>query len=133
MLALFKEIMERFCGGELREVYPSFDAVPFDRKSDRLFTVLAPESVQFDAPFPQGGEKGALPFSLVCKVSVLTPMQAPVSVAEAFFYTTVLPRMEALGSVLCEVAPPQVDIRLGRVVLEGKFRLRGVYFGEEET
>lgn len=130
MQALFEEILRRFRGEDLREVYPSFDAVPISRKSDVLFTVIRPESVQLDAPFPDGNG-GACPFSAVYAVSVLVPMTSPLSRAEDFFYEKALPRMEELGSVLCEVRPAHVDVKLGRVVMEGRFRLRGVYLGEE--
>lgn len=128
--ALFDEILRRFKGDDLREVYPSFDAVPVSRKSDALFTVIQPESVQLDAPFPDGSS-GAFPFSAVYLVSVLIPMTVPLSRAEDFFYDAALPRMESLGSVLCEVRPAHMDVKLGRVVMEGRFRLRGVFLGEE--
>ena len=77
MQELFEAVLTALRGEDLREVYPSFDAVPFERKSDRLFTVLMPESVQLDAPFPHG-EQGALPFSAVYRLSVLIPMTSPL-------------------------------------------------------
>ena len=128
--ALFKEILRRVKGGTLTEVYPSFDAVPVSKKSNTCFTVIAPESVQLDAPFPVGNGN-AYSFSAVFAVYVLIPMTQPLESADDLFYGTILPRMETLGCVLCETEPAHADIRLNRVVTKGKFRLRGVSVGEE--
>lgn len=115
------------CG---REVYPAFDAVPLPKKSDRLFTVAELRRVQFDAPFPVG-ESPVHPFTAEVRISVLVPMDSPVSRAEDCFYGKILPVMDTLGAVLCEVQPALADARLQRVVLAGSFRLRGIWLMEE--
>lgn len=131
MQALFDLILRRLRGSDQTEVYPSFDAVPVSKKSAALFTVVSPESVQLDAPFADG-QSGARTFTAIVTVSVLVPMTSPLETAEDQFYDVLLPRMDTLGCVLCEVRPAHVDIKLGRIVMEGKFRISGVYLTEED-
>ena len=130
MTNLLAYILNALRGDDHQEVYPSFDAVPVSRKSTALFTVVAPESVQIEPVIPVGLERAALlayPFSAVYKVSVLIPMTQPLATAENYFYNTILPRMESVGSTLCDVLPAHVDAALGKVVMQGKFRLRCLY------
>lgn len=131
MLALTDHVVGHLKAAGLREVYPAFDAVPFSRKSQTLFTVVTPEAIQLDFPFPDG--KGAVrPFTARYRISVLIPMGSPVQWAEDFFYEKLLPCMEQMGSVLCEIHAPQTDIALGRVVFAASFRLRGLYLDDEK-
>lgn len=129
MLDLLDEILSRLRNGGVREVYPSFDAVPFSRKSKECVTIVSTESVQLEAPFPDG-DAGVYPFTAVYRVSVLIPTDLPLRRAEDLFYETIVPQMESFGSVLCEAKTAHVDAVLGRVVMEGRFRLRGLWLGE---
>ena len=131
MRSLFEEVLSRFRGDDLRDVYAGFDAVPYRTKPRGLITVISEETVQIDAPFP-GEDAGIYPFEAVFKVSVLIPMSMPLENAEDFFRETVIPRMEAMGSVPCEIKPAKTDRTLGRVVLEGTFRMKGIYLDGEE-
>ena len=127
---LLDHVLEVFRGEDLREVYPSFDAVPVTKKSSAMFTVIALESMQIEPKYPHGltGQyTGAYPFSAVFKVSVLIPMTEPLDTAEDFFYGTAVPRMELAGNALCDALPARVDAALGRIVKEGRFRMRGLY------
>lgn len=110
----------------IREVYASFDAVPLPDKSDRLFTVVGLESVQMEPPFPDGS-KGVHPFTATLKVSVLVPMTSPVGTAEKFYYEMLLPVLLRLGAVQGETVPASVNIKLGKVVMSGLLRIRGLY------
>ncbi len=129
MQALFDEILRRLRGVDYTEVYPSFDAVPVGKKSADLFTVLTAETIKLDAPFPEGG-RIFCPFSAVFTVSVLVPMTAPLETAEDHFYDKLLPRMKGLGCVLCEVRAARVDVKLGRVIMDGRFTVRGLTMEE---
>ncbi len=131
MRCLFEEVLTRLRGDDLRDVYAAFDAVPYRTKPKKLMTVLSEETVQIDAPFP-GEDAGIYPFEAVFRVSVLIPMEMPLEQAEEFFRETVIPRMEALGSVSCDMKPAAVDKTLERVVLEGTFRMKGIYLDGEE-
>ena len=123
------EALQEACGGE---VYPGFDAVPLPKKSDRRFTVAEAERLQLDAPFPDG--TGAVhPFTAFIRISVLVPMTVPVSAAEELFYGGILPALEEMGAVLCEVQPALGDARLQRTVLRAVVRFRGVYTAEVDT
>lgn len=108
------------------EVYPSFDAVPLPKKSDRLFAVAELRRVQLDAPFPDGSH-AVHPFTAEVRISVLVPMTSPVQRAEDFLYGSVMPVMDTLGAVLCEVQPALADARLQRVMLQAVFKLKGIY------
>ena len=127
--ALFEQVIARIRAGGLREVYPSFDAVPVSKKSSTLFAVVEPKQVQMDAPFADGS-RGAVPFTAVYSIHLLIPMTQPLETAEDVFYGTVLPSLAPMGCVLCEVVPAHVDVKLGRVVMEAKCRQRGVYLRE---
>jgi hypothetical protein len=130
MQNLLAYILNVLRGEDHQEVYPSFDAVPVSRKSTALFTVVSPESVQIEPVIPVGLEGTAVlayPFSAVYKVSVLIPMTQPLGTAENYFYNVILPRMESVGSTLCDVLPAHADAALGRVVMQGKFRLRCLF------
>lgn len=137
MQELFAQILAVLRGEDHQEIYPSFDAVPVSRKSTKLFTVVSPESVQLEPVIPAGLEStagNACPASAVYRVSVLIPMTQPLETAEEYFDTVILPRMESIGSTLCDVLPPQVDAALGRVVMQGKFRLRCLFLeGSEDA
>ncbi len=126
MLALTERVVGHLKAAGLREVYPAFDAVPFSRKSQTLFTVVTPETIQLDFPFPDS-RGDVRPFTARFRASVLIPMGAPVQWAEDFFYQKLLPCLEQMGSVLCEIHAPQTDIALGRVAFAASFRLRGMY------
>lgn len=132
MRLLLDRAVQLFREAGIREVYPSFDAVPLPAKSDRLFTVLGLDSVKLEQPFPDG-KGGVHPFSATIKVSVLVPMNVPACRAEGFFYETALPLMNRLGAVLCETAPAVVDVKLQKIVMSGLFRVRGLYFSETEV
>ena len=77
MRSLFEEVLSRFRGDDLRDVYAGFDAVPYRTKPRGLITVISEETVQIDAPFP-GEDAGIYPFEAVFKVSVLNPMSMPL-------------------------------------------------------
>ncbi len=109
----------------IREIYPSFDAVPLPNKSDSLFVVAGLDKVQTDFPFPDG-KGGIKPFSADVRVSILIPMTAPVSRAEECFYEKICPAMQKVGAALCETAAPLTDVKLQRVVMYGIFRFRGL-------
>ena len=130
MQALFEQVIARLRAGGLRQVYPSFDAVPVRKKSDTLFAVVEPRQVQMDAPFADGSH-GAVPFTAIYSVHLLIPMTQPIETAEDVFYGTVLPSLAPMGCVLCEVVPAHADVKLSRVVMEARFRQRGVYLREE--
>lgn len=132
MRRILDRAVELFREAGIREVYPSFDAVPLAKKSDRLFTVLGLESVQLDAPFPDG-RGGVYPFAATLKVSVLVPMDAPLCRAEAFFYEKALPVLRQFGAVPGEAAPAAVDVKLQRVVMTAKLRIRGLYADGDEV
>ena len=121
--------LQEACGGE---VYPGFDAVPIPRKSDRRFTVVEAERLQLDLPFPDGA--GAVhPFTAVLRISVLVPMTVPVSVAEELLYGAILPAIEPMGAVVCEVQPALGDAKLQRTVLRASVRFRGIYLTGEDA
>lgn len=130
MQDLLTHVLSALRDSDLKEVYPSFDAVPVSRKSSALFTVITQESIQIEPCFPYGLTdifRKAYPFSAVFKVSVLVPMSQPLETAEDYFYHDVAPVMETLGSTLCDVLPPHVDAALGRIVMEARYRARGVF------
>ena len=131
MQALIDLILSRLRGQDQTEVYPSFDAVPVSKKSDALFVVVTPESLQMDEPFPDG-VSGAVPFAAVVKVSVLIPMTTAMETAEDYFWDVVVPRMKTISKMPFAVTPAHVDVKLGRVVMDGKFRFNGVYLEEVE-
>ena len=133
MKELFEALLAAFVGEDLREVYPGFDAVPLPRKSDRLFTVFTLQSLQLDAPFPDGAQ-GVYPFRAVVRIYVLTPMNVPYAKGQDYFSEVVMPRMAQIGGHLCEVRPPQTDAKLGKIVTSGDFTVTGLYLydGEEE-
>ena len=131
MKELFEALYAAFVGEELREVYPGFDAVDLPRKSDRLFTVFAMQSLQLERPFPDG-KAGVHPFRAVIRVSVLTPMTEPASKGGDYFSEVVMPRMKEIGGRICELRPAQVDAKLGRVVTSGDFTVTGLYLYDEE-
>jgi hypothetical protein len=137
MQDLFDHILDVLRGEDQQEIYPSFDAVPVSRKSTMLFTVVSLDSVQLEPEFPGGITSimtGAFPFTAVFQISVLVPMSQPLETAEDHFYTVILPRMESAGSTLCDVLPAHTDAALGRIVMEGRFRLRGILLeGSEDT
>ncbi len=119
--------LREVCGGE---VYPGFDAVPLPKKSDRRFTVVELERVQLDAPFPDG--VGAVhPFTAILRISVLVPMTAPLQRAEELLYGGILPALEPMGAMVCEVQPAIGDARLQRTVLRASVRFRGLYTMED--
>jgi hypothetical protein len=128
---LLDAVWEQFRGESLKNVYKSFDAVPVSRKSKEMFIVLGVDSMQIGEAFPDG-RAGACAFSAVFRVSVLIPTSQPLEIAEEYFYSVAVPRMEEMGCVLCEVLPPKADAMLDRVVMAGKFRLGGVYLREVE-
>lgn len=133
MQVILDLILQTLRGQDVQEVYPAFDAVPIRDKSKALFSVVTPESVQIEQPFPYGLNETVLkgyPFSAVYLISVLIPADEPLESAENFLYSVVVPRMESIGSVLCEVLPAHADAVKERVVLEGRFRLRGLYVEE---
>ncbi|MBR3630985.1 MAG: hypothetical protein IKN55_11030 [Oscillospiraceae bacterium] len=119
--------LREVCGGE---VYPGFDAVPLPKKSGRRFTVVETERLALDAPFPDG--VGAVhPFTAELRISVLVPMTAPVQRAEELLYGGILPVLETMGAMVCEVQPALGDARLQRTVLRAAVRFRGVYTMED--
>ena len=130
MRALFDEVIARIRAGGVQQVYPSFDAVPVMKKSNVLFAVVEPKRVQMNTPFADGS-RGAVPFTAEYAVHLLIPMTQPLQTAENVFYERVLPSLSPMGSVLCEVVPAHADVKLGRVVMEARFRQRGVYLREE--
>lgn len=116
-------VLQEACGGE---VYAGFDAVPIPRKSDRRFTVVEAERLQLDLPFPDGA--GAVhPFVAFLRISVLVPMTVPVSCAEELLYEAILPALEPMGAVVCEVQPALGDAKLQRTVLRAVVKFRGLY------
>lgn len=126
-------ILTILTGQDQQEVYPSFDAVPVRNKPKALFSVVTPVSMQIEQPFPYGvtaASQKAYPFSGVYQVSVLIPITEALDTAWDYFHTVTVPRMETLGSILCDVMPPHADAKLNRVVMEGRFRLCGVYVEE---
>ncbi len=120
-------------GEDEQEIYPSFDAVPVRDKSRTLFAVVSPKSVQIEPVFPAGLDSTAVkayPATAVFQVSVLIPVSEPLETAQAYYDTVILPRMETAGAVLCDVRPPCADDKLGRVVMQGDFRLRCLFVEE---
>lgn len=136
MQQLLETILTVLRGEDQLEIYPSFDAVPVSRKSTAMFTVAAPVSIRIEPAFPGGvgtAVRGVFPFTAVYQISVLIPMTQPLQTAEDFFYSVIVPRMESVGSTLCEVLPAHADAALGRVVMQGKFQLGGIFLEGSET
>ena len=122
MQKLMELVLDQLKKGAVEELYPAFDAVPYPTKSETLFVVAAPERIQLEAPFVCHST-AVHPFTADIRISVLIPM----------LYQKILPQMERLCAVLCEVSAPQVDVKLGRVVLAGVFRMRGLYSDDREV
>lgn len=126
MQMIAEKAMEMLRKAGISEVYPAFDAIPLPSKSDRRFTVVGLESVQMDAPFPDGG-RGVHPFTATLKISVLVPMNTPGADVAAYYFETLLPVLLQLGAVPGETALPVVDVKLQRLVMSGLLRIRGLY------
>ncbi len=132
MQKLMELVLDQLKKGAVEELYPAFDAVPYPTKSETLFVVAAPERIQLEAPFVCHST-AVHPFTADIRISVLIPMTSHISRAEDMLYQKILPQMERLCAVLCEVSAPQVDVKLGRVVLAGVFRMRGLYSDDREV
>jgi len=124
-------VLQAVRGDDLKEVYPSFDAVPVTKKSSRLFTVVGLEKIQTEPVIPDS-QNGVVPFTAVFRVSVVTDFKSPLHLSEDFFFQTVFPRMAEIGAVLCEVRSASVDTKLQKIIFVGLFSVKGFY-SEEVT
>ncbi len=131
METVFRAVYEALAG-ELRDVYPAFDAVPLVEKSDRRIAVVEPVRLTVAPGFPDGAG-GARPFKLEVRVSLLTAMTVPLEAAMAYLEDEIVPRMQSLGAVTVTSEPPTADLRLRRVVTRTVFMFTGLFLGEEEA
>ncbi len=108
------------------EVYSSFDAVPVRKKSPRRFAVLTLEGMKTGKPFPvQGGE--VHPFALQMRVDVLCPMDAYPEEAMLWFETKLLPVILNCTTSEVRMDPPDVDLKLQKLVCSWHFAQYGEY------
>lgn len=119
-------------GDDLKEVYPSFDAVPVIRKSPRFFTVVGLEKIQTQSVIPDS-QNGVIPFTAVFRICVLADFQRPLNLSEDFLFQVIFPRVKSVGGVLCEILPPSADNRLQKTVTAGLFSFRGFYSQEVDS
>lgn len=120
---------------DILPVYPSFDAVPVEKKPREMFLVLDMRDVQFGRSFLMG-EAPAQTFTAEIAVSVLTPLDADFRRSVTCFYESVMPALRKLGCTLEKVhtRPPEADLKLRRLVFSGTFTLSGVYrMPDQET
>lgn len=128
MQELYETMLARLRNSGIPEVYPAYDAVPLDRKSSALFAVLSQQSLLFGDAYPV--KQGAVyPFTADFRVDLLTPMTADPQDTVKYFFTRIVPAM--LGSdclfLRFDAQCPKVDLKLGRMVFGGVFRLCGAF------
>lgn len=126
MEEIYQSLLARLRDSGIKEVYPSFDAVPVAKKSGVLFTVLEPMQVQYGAAYPM--QSGAVyPFTADFRISMLTPMTADPQETARFFYTKIVPAMLGTDHLFThfEAQPPQIDLKLRRMVQQCTFRVHG--------
>ncbi len=134
MQELYRTVLERLQSSGIREVYTSFDAVPVEKKSHKLFTVISVQQVEFGDAFPASG--GAVyPFTAEFHVDLLSPMLADPQDAAQFFFRKIVPAMLGADCVFLkfDAQSPKIDLKLERMVCGGTFRLHGAFcIGETE-
>ncbi len=126
MQDLYQEMLKKLRARAGREVYASYDAIPVRKKPPRRFAVLTLEGMKTDKPFPiEGGE--VHPFTLEMRVDVLLPLSGYPEEAMLWFETMFLPVIlsESAGEVRME--PPDVDMKLQKIVCSWHFRQYGEY------
>lgn len=132
MEAIFQAVLARLRGEDLTEIYPSFDAVPLEKKSKERFTVLTMEQVQLQEPYP--AEMGTVyPFTADFRLDVLSPMTGDPQVSAGFFFSVLVPRLLEEDCTIREIRTdsPKVDLQLQRLVCSGTFRMSGLYVPAE--
>ncbi len=126
MNAVFDAVFQAVKGDDLKQVYPSFDAVPVVKKSSQLFTVVGFEQFQTEPIIPDGGN-GVIPFTAVFRISVLGDFQSPLRKSEDFLFQVLLPRVSSIGGVVCEILPATTDMKLQKTVVSALVRVNGFY------
>ena len=117
-------VLQAVKGDDLKEVYPSFDAVPVIRKSSRLFVVVGLERMQTETIIPNS-QNGVVPFTAFFRISIVGNYKNPLSLSEDFFFQTVFPRMTTVGAVICEVLPASADTKLQKTLFSAVFSVKG--------
>ncbi len=123
---IWLDFVERLRDSDIGEVYPSFDAVPVEKKSKQRFTVIEPTQVQYGEAYPM--KDGAVyPFTADFCVSTLTPMTISLVDAEAFVCQQLVPALFGTGSLMREIVikPVEIDLKLGKMVHRCTFRIKG--------
>lgn len=128
MEQMYQMMMDRLHSCGITEVYTAFDAVPVEKKSRAMFTVLSLQNVQFGEAYP--AKDGAVyPFTAEFRADLLTPMNIDPQGTMKFFFSKIVPAM--LGSDCLftgfDTALPRVDLKLRRMVYGGTFRLHGAF------
>ncbi|MBE6851526.1 MAG: hypothetical protein E7504_07350 [Ruminococcus sp.] len=134
MQEIYRMMLERLRSSGVPEVYASFDALPVEKKSRTLFTVLSLQQVDFGESYPiMGG--GAYPFTADFRVDLLTPMMVDPQDTARFFFQRIVPAMLGTDCMFLkfDAQSPKIDLRLERMVYGGTFRLHGAFcIGETE-
>lgn len=134
MQELYRMVLERLQNSGIREVYTSFDAVPVEKKSRRLFTVISVQKMEFGDAFP--ARNGAVyPFTAELRVDLLTPMLEVPQDTVRYFFERIVPAMLGADCVFLkfDAQSPKIDLKLERMVCGGTFRLHGAFcIGETE-
>ena len=116
----------RICG--IGEVYSSFDALPVEKKSHSRFTVIGIDGASTGEAYPV--ENGiAYPFTMQLRAELLTPMTVAAEDAVYFFFEKLLPVLveEGFLPLKFDAGMPKTDLRLGKLVYGGTFRLQGAF------
>ncbi len=127
MQEILQRLLERLQSSGVGEVYASFDALPVEKKSSRIFTVLGLMQVKTGEGYPV--ERGvAYPFAAQLRVDLLTPMPENPQNSQRIFFEKIVPAMAQEECCLFsfDAGEPKPDLRLGRMVYGGTFCLHGV-------
>lgn len=114
-------------------VYPSFDAVPLEKKPAALFAVLDQAETVLNTPAvtPEGRMH---PVETMLTVTLLLPVYGDFRQAVDCFYETVVPVMLSLDGCVTHIRTDavRVDHKLRRLVFSGRFTLKGLYLVRSE-
>lgn len=128
MEEIYQQMLGRLRNSGISEVYPAFDAVPVQKKSHSLFTVLSMQNMQFGDAYPAEG--GAVyPFTANFRADLLTPMTADPQETMQLFFSEIVPALLGTDCVFLrfDAEPPRVDLKLQKMVFGGEFRLNGAF------
>ncbi|MDE6426245.1 MAG: hypothetical protein K2K89_08955 [Ruminococcus sp.] len=131
--SVINEIVEKLCKSGLKDVHSAYDAVSVERKSRNFYTIVAPDTFEFQQPI-YSPVTVFMPYKAEIYINVTAPENYSMHKLYEYFSENIKPVIMENSGMDCYIKKVSMkhDTQISRLVISAKISVTGIEKYERE-